>query len=109
MFFGGTVPGILTIDVKNLTDEKITDIKIDYNKGSGSRSCYIKKIKARDNKRVAISTRGVDDERALRIVVGDSERVIIWEPITLNMTGCVTVKINGIDENGILNCTSEFK
>ncbi|MGL4655735.1 MAG: hypothetical protein ACRCWM_07620 [Sarcina sp.] len=108
MFFGGTLPGILTINVKNLTDDKMTDIKIDYNKGSGSRSCYIKKIKAHDNKKVAISTRGIDDERGLRLVVGDSEKVIIWEPIKCNMTGVLTVEIAGIDENGVLDCSSEL-
>lgn len=109
MFFGGQIPGILIIDVKNLTGDKISDIKIDYTKGSGSRSCYIKKIKPHDNKKVAISTRGVDDQRALRMVISGCEKVIIWEPIEWNMTGCVTVKINGIDEKGILDCTSEYE
>ena len=108
MFAMGQLSGILVVEVLNKTSEVITDIKIDYTKGAGVRNITIKKVKPNDSKKGAISTKNVTDERGLRMQIGESERVIIWEPIALNMPGKVTVIINGIDENGVLDCSSSW-
>lgn len=101
------IPAIITIRVKNNTEEKIKELKITYD-GYKANFVKIKNIKKDDKKSIAISTINVLRKSDLKIYINEDKKYLLKENIKSNDMYFVDVIISKIYEDGTIEYYSEI-